>query len=407
MSEALARVKQDLGRDAVILNTRHIRRGGVLGVGARAMVEVTATADDRVTALRRQLAVAGEDAPERSAGAPAIDRVAGKTKPVAPGAAAAPIDEAAPAISAKVGLPSELREELEAIRRMVGDVMRNQRAARAPRAPAELIDQYTALIGQEVAEEIAEQIVEQLRQRLAIGSVMIGASTGAGEAADARVRAELRACIAEFVPASSPLDAPATGRAVVLAFVGPTGVGKTTTIAKLAANLSLRAGRRVGLITLDAYRIAAADQLRTYAQIMDVPMHAVTTAEGLCATLEELRSLDVVLIDTAGCSQKDGERIEDLARLLGAARPDEVHLVLSSTSRESTILEAAERFAACGVNHLVFTKIDEAIGFGVLLNVLRAVNLRLSYLTHGQSVPGDIERGSAQRIAELIVGTDR
>ena len=138
------------------------------------------------------------------------------------------------------------------------------------------------------------------------------------------------------------------GRCRLAALVGPTGVGKTTTIAKLAANFRLKEKRRVGLITVDTYRIAAVEQLRTYADIIDLPMHVVSTPREMRETVERMSHLDLILLDTAGRSPKDEVRIQELKAFLAEAEADEVHLVLSSVAAARTLEQTAERFAAVG-----------------------------------------------------------
>jgi flagellar biosynthesis protein FlhF len=181
-------------------------------------------------------------------------------------------------------------------------------------------------------------------------------------------------------------------------------VGKTTTIAKLAAQYGLRMQKRVGLITIDTYRIAAVDQLRTYAEILNVPLKVVLSPTELGAALEELRDCDLVLVDTAGRSQNDAIRLNELRRFLTQAKADEIHLVLSTTNSQANLVQSAERFCKLGVDRIIFTKLDEAVGFGVILNVLRRVDRKLSYLTNGQEVPEHLEVGCSIAVADLITG---
>ncbi len=289
---------------------------------------------------------------------------------------------------------------------MVDELLRDSRRAKTPSIPDELIDYYTQLISQDVANQLASDIVTRLHERLkvdqgpAVGRRLTGA---AAECRDRRLRQALTECIAETLPSAAPLALKSRAGPTVVALVGPTGVGKTTTLAKLAANMKLRESKRVGLITLDTYRIAAVDQLKTYAEIMDLPLLSVVSPDEMKAAVSRLAGCDLVLIDTAGRSQRNAERIDELRLLMAAAEPDQVHLVLSGTAREDTIREAIDGFRPVGVNRLIFTKLDEALGFGVLLNVLSGIDLRLSYLTAGQSVPDDIEVGTAHRVACLIL----
>ena len=193
---------------------------------------------------------------------------------------------------------------------------------------------------------------------------------------------------------------PADGRPRTVALVGPTGVGKTTTIAKLAATFKLKQKLNVGLITLDTYRIAAVEQLRTYANIIGLPLHVLLTPEELSLALQPLRAsgptrCDGVLIDTAGRSQRDDPRLAQLRTFIRAADPHEVHLVLSSTWSQAVLMDTVERFSSIRTDRIIFTKLDEAVSFGVMLNVASKVNKRLSYVTTGQEVPHQTRAGAA------------
>ncbi|MBL9090259.1 MAG: 50S ribosome-binding GTPase, partial [Planctomycetaceae bacterium] len=197
-----------------------------------------------------------------------------------------------------------------------------------------------------------------------------------------------------------------TGRRRLVALVGPTGVGKTTTIAKLAANFRLREKKRVGLITVDTYRIAAVEQLRTYADIIDLPMHVVSTPREMRDAVNSFSSMDLVLLDTAGRSPHDDLKIQELKSFLTEADADEVHLVLSATAGASALEKTARQFAAVGTTHLVLTKLDEAAALGNLLPLFRNAKLPLSYLTDGQSVPDDIAPADGARLARLVLGLE-
>jgi flagellar biosynthesis protein FlhF len=160
----------------------------------------------------------------------------------------------------------------------------------------------------------------------------------------------------------------------------------------------------VGLITIDTYRIAAVEQLKTYARIIDVPLEVAVTPDELKDAVARLSDRDIILIDTAGRSQRDAIKVKELRSFFNAVRPDEVHLVLSSTGGERVLAETIERFQEIGVDRVIFTKLDEAIGFGVILTCLQKVDAKLSYVTTGQDVPDDIRIGEGKALAELILG---
>jgi flagellar biosynthesis protein FlhF len=263
--------------------------------------------------------------------------------------------------------------------------------------PDALFQKYLALLEQEVAEELADEIVEGMQKKL-----------GSGNLDEAEVKRALNDEIDKLLPKSEQSfdfarQRPGDGRPFTIALIGPTGVGKTTTVAKLAATFKLRDRLNVALLTIDTYRIAAVDQLRTYADIIGVPLMVANTPMETRQALQRCEGYDAVIIDTAGRSQRDDEKLDQLKSFIDAADPHEVHLVLSLTSRQEVMLEIAERFSRIRTDKLIFTKLDEAVNFGVVLNVIRRVNKQLSYITTGQEVPHHIEVGRPSRLAGLIV----
>ncbi|MDR7435778.1 MAG: flagellar GTP-binding protein [Armatimonadota bacterium] len=188
----------------------------------------------------------------------------------------------------------------------------------------------------------------------------------------------------------------------VVALVGPTGVGKTTTIAKLAAHYSVKHGRRVGLITTDTYRIGAAEQLTTYAEIMHLPVEVVRSAADAARVMERYRQLDLVLVDTPGRSPRQVGHLEELSGILQALAPQEIHLVLSLATRDRDLRLAADRFRLLGYNRLLLTKLDECAFPALVLHVASRSPEPLSYVTYGQGVPDDLACASPRRLAALI-----
>jgi flagellar biosynthesis protein FlhF len=194
-----------------------------------------------------------------------------------------------------------------------------------------------------------------------------------------------------------------TGRPRVICLIGPTGVGKTTTVAKLAATCKLRHGRRVGLITSDTYRIAAVEQLRTYAGIIGLPIKVVMSPEEMSSAVADLANMDVIIVDTAGRSQHDARRLDDLKSFIAAAGPDETHLVLASTVGETVMRRTAERFMPLGPDRCILTKLDEAVCTGQIAGLTGRIGLPLSFVTVGQEVPDDIEPARADRLARAAL----
>jgi flagellar biosynthesis protein FlhF len=315
-------------------------------------------------------------------------------KAPAPTTLASPVRTAPPAGPAPTEPQTAIARQLNSIQQMVAQLTRDS-LQKVEEIPGELFQLYTELIDVEVEEDLARDLIGQLKQNAAPEKL-----------ADAAVsKARLRGMVEAEIHCAAPIVA-APGQRRVVALVGPTGVGKTTTIAKLAANFRLRDGIRMGLVTVDTYRIAAVEQLRTYAEIIDLPMKVVTSPREMRRALDELSGLDLVLIDTAGRSPRDELKIQELKSLLAEAQVDEVHLVLSLVASPKSLQATAEKFAPAGTTAMILTKLDEAVGMGSLLSVARRVPLPVSYLTTGQDVPDDIEHASARRAARLILGEE-
>jgi len=377
MPEALAQVKRDLGRSAMILRTRSFRRGGLLGLGGRRIVEITA-AESSSGPSAHPCATVERSAPAISHRGPAAVRLAVPPEPAAEAASSAP----------------DLAGQMGQIHSLVQQLVRETRQSRHPDVPAELFGTYQQLIGQAVADELAATLIQSLQTELSPDRRQDSAA----------VREHLQSLIASSLPPQDAIQLTDADRPTVVALVGPTGVGKTTTIAKLAADFKLRRHRRVGLVTIDTYRIAAVDQLRTYAQILDVPLEVALSPADLVAAVRRLHDRELILIDTAGRSPSDTIKINQLRGFFDALRPDEVHLVLSGTSSEAAMLAAAQRFATLGFDKVLLTKLDETVGIGVMLSVLRQIDRRLSYVTTGQDVPADLCEAAAAPLAAWILG---
>jgi flagellar biosynthesis protein FlhF len=209
--------------------------------------------------------------------------------------------------------------------------------------------------------------------------------------------------LAAILKVSGPIEA-IPGKPRVVAFIGPTGVGKTTTLVKLASQYSLLHQRRVGLITADTYRIGAVEQLRIYRDIIDIPFEAVSTPEELAASLKRMADRDLIFMDTAGRSPQNRAQIQDLRGFLEVARPAETHLVISATTKNADLLPIVAKFGLVPINRFLFTKLDETKTYGLLLNLASNFNIPVSYLATGQMVPDDIEVATPERMADLVLG---
>jgi len=374
MHDALALVRKDLGPDAAVLHTREVPAGRLFGWlrGAR-QIEVTASA--------------GVNVPSRLPRRPQADSAAPAVRAPTPPTALTPRPLAP--------FPEEVKGQLTDLQAMLQELCRNSRRGGQGDLPETLFRLFTDLIEADLGEDLARELVDRVRQ-LAPDS----------ELADpVLIKARVARLVEEEIAVSGPI-ALAPERCRLAALVGPTGVGKTTTIAKLAANYRLKQKRNVGLITVDTYRIAAVEQLRTYADIIDLPMQVVSSPREIREAVRRMSALDLVLMDTAGRSPRDGIKIRELKAFLTEAGVDEVHLVLSSVASARTLEQTAAQFAAVGTNRLILTKLDEATGLGNVLPLLRSSKLPLSYLTNGQNVPDDIETAQSGRVARLVLGIE-
>ncbi|HDH86447.1 MAG TPA: protein FlhF [Desulfobacteraceae bacterium] len=207
--------------------------------------------------------------------------------------------------------------------------------------------------------------------------------------------------IMKVVGIKNPFDSQ-NGRQIIAAFIGTTGVGKTTTIAKLAAQLMFTAKRKVGLISIDNYRIGAMEQLKTYASILGIPCFPAFNRKDLLFALKRMGGRDVVLIDTAGQSHYDKPRITELKNMIAGDPFISSHLLMSVSTTDSEMSKAATNFSPLEFQSYIFTKIDEAERCGSVINQIMKLPLPISYITTGQNVPEDIERANKKRILNLL-----
>ncbi|CUH96105.1 hypothetical protein P22_2193 [Propionispora sp. 2/2-37] len=347
----MAQIKNELGRDAVILHTRPLRKGGVFGFFSKKIIEITA---------------AVESAPEPK-----------------------PVIKKQPIIESRN--PSEtqitaVQLELGNMRKMLEQVLHKIPAAAEPRSP---------LCGLLEKNDIDHHVAEKLLNDLI--------SEGHSYSPDS-IKAEqvlldrLGACLQRVEEIKVT---PGTTKTV--AFIGPTGVGKTTTIAKLAANFVIKEGRKVALITADTYRISAVEQLKTYADIIGVPLDIVYTPDELKGAMYRHQDKDLLFVDTAGRSPKNQYQLAELQALLETDPYIETHLVLSMTTKYKDALDIVRKFSCCSPQKFLFTKVDETSNIGTMLNLLYQFPVALSYVTTGQNVPDDIELADPGKLVSMIL----
>jgi len=392
MREALDRVQSELGREAVILATRQVPSKRLLPWGQREEVEITAGVGIATKPLSQ--------AESRRAVAPRTEQIidvlqrADSVAVSTPEFVRPPIRTQIVEAQLTTSDNTSLVKRLDAIERMLTDLSRRQRSRGEVAVEVQGIYERLGVAG--VDESIAGELAESVREQLP-----------AAQLADpVAVRLKLLRLVESEVRCSGPIACDRQQRRVV-ALAGPTGVGKTTTLAKLAAGFRLREGLRTGLVTVDTYRIAAVDQLRTYAEIIELPMKVVSNSDEMRSALDELAELDIVLIDTAGRSPRDADQIAELNELLAAAQPDATHLVVSLAAGRKQLAQTIDRFRAISPTAVIVTKLDEADGAGAILGLCRDTGLPISYVTLGQDVPDDIEPARPDRVAKLIVQESR
>jgi len=384
VQQALNQVKEVLGPDAVILHIEERKGKGRRSGG----VEVTAAIDEEFGRLPETSILGSKNrgSESRTESGTVDFLIAEEASParVPPASAYAPPRPAADPFAAEL---KRLQEQMNTLTSLLA-------RSGHPELPPELMDVYARLIESGVERNLAAEILRQIQHSL----------RGRRAAGRQVVLREVRRVIEEILLRAKAHSASGAANARIKVFVGPTGVGKTTSIAKLAAADKIFRGLRVGLLSLDTYRIAAIEQLRTYARISKIPLEIVYTPEEVPAALRALSGCDVLYVDTPGRSQKNLEGLREIRRFIDKMPDPEVHLVLSLTSKMEDLEEVWERFSFFPVRRLLFTKLDETNTTGTLLNVVHQAHRPVSFIANGQNVPDDIFAADAKWISKSIVG---
>ncbi len=395
--EAVDKMRAEFGDDAVVLNTRRVARGGIMSVAGGEYVEVTAAFDETPMRVAPKM-------PIRSGDAQGAEVVGSLRELAARFSESQPSPERrnradlgqnysrqpATMHPASVVESEILKQEFSEVKNALGEIADHIKHSKMPVLSGPLNDAYSSLIENEVDQNIALEVVETCNHNMS------------GTALEDRITVEksiVNIIGRYFIEAPRRI---ADKKGYVVALVGPTGVGKTTTIAKLASIDKLIRGKKVGIITADTYRIGAIDQLRTFADIASIPLSVVYNPEEMAAAVTEYSSYDVIYVDTVGRSQRSVDKISELAKFTDAADPREVHLVISVNFSPKTARDVLERFNPVKPNRVLLTKTDEATSLGLLLSLAKESKLPFSYITTGQSVPEDIEPASAARLAKLV-----
>ena len=398
--EATEQMKAELGSEAIVISSKKITRGGPFSFLGRDSYEVTGALDDAPqtapNAYRRRPASSGfEKQLEQSRAMLDEENTLAGLRCVAEQFGERQGDDLrAGSVNRRRADPTEmvaLRTDIEDVKGTLKAIVDHLKYSRMPALPDTLQKAYGRLVQHDVDEHLAADIIQAVYARANQDQITN----------KQYLEKQLLIAIAGIIPTAGT-EKPKRKKTRVIALVGPTGVGKTTTIAKLAAINKLLTGLDVGLISADTYRIGAIEQLRTFAGIADIPMDVVYKPAEMGAALRKFRGKDMVFIDTVGRSQRSKKELVDLARFVAAAEPDETHLVLSASTNVKTCEEIIDQFKVVKPNRLIFSKLDEAVTYGPMLSIIHRHHLPLSYVTTGQAVPDDIRRVEASQLAAMV-----
>jgi flagellar biosynthesis protein FlhF len=414
MPSALKKVKETLGSDALILSTRTVRKG--MGVFRKPLYEVTAAIDDSAPAAQ-------EPEPEQPVRPVNQVRTREDKEPISyqdiwkQRKVVDPLEDEIRSLKSQLANQdmSSVRQELDELKTLVRQMAIAGVAAAQP-APAKTAEPAAPvrIPARPVSCDRHNEIMEMSLLREALAEY--GIENEAVEVIEQmawenlspqqlqnpqRLQEFFRQAVREMIPVVQPFHADRSRQRRV-ALIGPTGVGKTTTIAKLAANYLLHGGTRIALVTIDTYRIAAVEQLKVYGEIMNLPVEVVLTPEQLQEAFARHQDKELILIDTAGRSPRDVPSIEELSSFLGPEAGTENHLVLAAPTRDRELQDTVGRFGKLPLHGLVFTKLDECDQRGSLFNVPLRQNLPVSYLANGQRVPEDLVIADPQALAGFI-----
>lgn len=375
VQEALLKLKMDLGNDAVILNTKKVKRKGWLSFFKKPMVEVLGAIDEdygnKKNALQKESVlteVKVESAAENND---------------------SPILELEKKVCDMESVLNKIYTEMQKKGVKVSESKDNSFENHENSKVLRLF--LNNLLENGVDVEIANELIDKVRQKCVECSVNEVANT---------IFEEMGSMLGE--PEELILDSKDKPKVVI--FVGPTGVGKTTTLAKVAADFAINKNMKVGLITADTYRIAAIEQLKTYAEILGIPLTVVYTPSDIEQALLSYKDKDLVMIDTAGRSHRNQSQFDELKTLVTAVNADEVYLLLSAATNDRVCRDILKNYSFLDDYKLLFTKMDESPVYGIIINTVKYTGKRLSYVTNGQNVPDDIEKADVGKITKSLLG---
>ncbi|CAM2804132.1 flagellar biosynthesis protein FlhF [Hathewaya histolytica] len=353
MNEGIAKIKKELGAEAIIISQRKVNKKGVLSFFSPKLIEITATTESKSIGLNEKIV-------SKSNREIALDNESNYKE--------------------RIGEKS-LKEEFKSMKDMLLDICENINREDNSNRNLDLYMQYIASL--DISPEVSEDIIEELSKYEINGDI---------DKSIIRNILENKVSVKE------------DNKQGVKVFVGPTGVGKTTTIAKLAGKYVLQHKKKVGLITIDTYRIGAVEQLKIYAEIMNIPFKVVFTLNDMEDAMESMKDCEVILVDTTGRNSKNLMQIQELRAFVEKTGARDINLVLSSTTKSSDIGDIIKGYSSLQFNSLIFTKLDETSSYGALLDTAIKSKVPLSYVTLGQNVPEDIKILNKDELISIILG---
>ena len=398
--EAIENARAELGEGVVVMNVKPVKPKGLFAFLKTPMMEVTVALEEEsekltaaVSAINSVIASSQNKEEEAAKSASANNTPVMETHEKQDGSAVKEKRENNSAIEEKLdSLQSPLEQQLQKPEEEKEEAQEEKKEETETDKFMHLL--HNTMLENEVDEKYAREIMEEIE--------LINKPNIPFDYALANIYQKM---ILKFGKPSG--IEPASNGIKLVFFIGPTGVGKTTTIAKIASKFRVDEKKKVALLTADTYRIAAAEQLRTYANILEVPFRVIYTVEEINKALEDFKDYDYILIDTAGHSHQNMTQKDNMRNIIHSVDDrveSEVHLVLSATTKYKDLISIADSYKEMADYKLIFTKLDETTTLGNLLNLRLYTGASLSYVTYGQNVPDDIEDFNPQKTVKRLLG---
>ena len=372
VQEAFYKVKTELGKDAVILQTKQIKKGGFFGFFGKRMVEVIAANDITLKT----------DIPKKTFLNNSNNFASITKKQIE---------------ANNYGSIDEIKNEMEEVKSLLNKMYSEQKKDNSVlniNIPEPFIEHWERMHEMQVDNEVIHKIIENTQRNLSETEITD----------KTKVLNALKNEIALLIDKVEPIRL--LDKKNIVTFIGPTGVGKTTTIAKLAAHFALYKEKKVAMITADTFRVGAIEQLKLYGDILEIPVYVVHSNTEIENILKNLVDYELLLIDTMGFSPNNRIQIKKVKSLLDYLKPNDIFMVISAATKNTDMIEILNNYRELNYKKIIVTKLDETKSYGTILNAINITGCKLSYLTTGQNVPDDIEVASGDKIADMILGAE-